>query len=122
MKKVRYYYSDDLRLGKVEVVLNNFGNPVALSDLIGPIKFLPRNTICGIYDDEESTMTFGVARCASKDDFVKSVGREISLKRAETNPIRVVHIHPTQKVSDVFMEHALDIDLAVQAMKYPIKL
>lgn len=111
MKKERFYYGDDLSIADQEVVILNeqivaFGN-------IKYRKKLPRVTICGIYDDGEQTMTFGVTKCSEKDIFIKSIGRNLALKRAEESPYRVVRIQPFQKVSEVFMTHATDIEQRV---------
>ena len=109
MKKERFYYGDDVTLANLEVVLNNTGDIVASGALKTKYKF-PRVSICGVYDNENQTMTYGVALCSHKDVFKKNIGRELSRKRAYENPYRIVDIHPSQSVPDVFMTHAMDIE------------
>ncbi len=111
MKKNRFYYGDDLSVADLEVVILN-EQLVAVGNTKHRKK-LPRVTICGIYDDEEQTMTFGVTKCSEKDIFIKSIGRELAIKRAEESPYRIVRIKPFQKVSEVFMMHATDIEQRV---------
>lgn len=108
MKKSRFYYGDDLSIADLEVIILN--EKFVASGNTKHRKKLPRVTICGIYDDEEQTMAFGVTKCSEKDIFVKSIGRNLALKRAEESPYRVVHIQPFQKVSDVFITHATNIE------------
>lgn len=120
MKKARFYYSEELTINSVEVLLKN-ESIVAVGKNFKYVRNFPRITICGIYDDENNTMSFGVARCSSRDSFVKAKGRELSQNRAETKPYKIVKILPGQKVSDVFMANAVEIDEEVLQMVYPIK-
>ena len=109
MKKERFYYGEDITLANLEVVLNQDRNIVATGKLSNASKF-PRVSICGVYDDEEQTMTYGVALCSHKDIFNKSIGRELARERAYKNPYKVVNIHPSYTVSETFMFHARDIE------------
>ena len=109
MKKERFYYGEDITLANLEVVLNQDKNIVATGRLSYANKF-PRVTICGVYDDEEQTMTYGVALCSRKDVFNKSVGRQLARQRAYQKPYKVVNIHPAYTVSETFMFYAQDIE------------
>lgn len=121
MLKERFYYSDDVRLETVEIIVNNNDEIVAIGDVIKTSP-LPKVTICGVWDTEEETMTFGVARCAAKDRFDKAVGRELARKRVSENPYRKVYIKPDQKVPDVFMDNCRAIEDDVLSSTYPITL
>lgn len=121
MKKERFYYGEELIISNLEVLINKEKNIVGTGAISGK-KGFPRISICGIYDNEAGTMSFGVARCSGNDTFVKATGRDLSRKRALENPFRVVNIYPSQKVSEVFMTHALDIEGKVMMMEYPIKV
>ena len=121
MKKERFYYGEELIISNLEVLINKEKNIVGTGAISGK-KGFPRISICGIYDNEAGTMSFGVARCSGNDTFVKATGGELSRKRALENPFRVVNIYPSQKVSEVFMTHALDIEGKVMMMEYPIKV
>ena len=121
MKKERFYYGEELIISNLEVLINKEKSIVGTGNINGRKSF-PRISICGIYDNEAETMSFGVARCSGIDTFVKATGRELSRKRALENPFRVVCVHPSQKISDVFMTHALDIENKIMGMEYPIKV
>lgn len=121
MKKERYYYSTDLSISSLEVVTTNSGEIIGTSDQVTPIRKIPRITVCGILDTDTNTMSFGVSRCASKDTFVKTVGRSYAKERAEQKPYKVVSVGK-DKISDVFMDNAQLIEQEVLAMVYPIKL
>lgn len=121
MKKERFYYGEELIISNLEVLLNKEKNIVGTGRLNGK-KGFPRISICGIYDTEANTMSFGVARCSGNDTFIKTTGRDLSRKRATESPFRVVTIHPSQKVPEVFMTHARDIENKVMMMEYPVKI
>lgn len=112
MKKEKYYYSEDLHLAKMDVIINNYHKIVATGE-IGEYKSLPRVTICGVYDNEAQTMTYGVAICSEKDTFKRKIGQTISYNRAFTKPYRVVQIHPSDKISELFITHARQIECEV---------
>jgi hypothetical protein len=121
MKKERFYYGEELTISNLEVLVDRGKNIVGAGSLSGR-KGFPRVSICGIYDNEENTMSFGVTRCSGNDVFIKSVGRELSRKRALETPFKVVKIHPSQKISDVFSDNAREIEATVMGMEYPIKV
>ena len=121
MLKERFYYSDDVKLANVEVIVNDKDDIVAIGGLVNKTN-LPKVTICGVWDTEEGSMTFGVARCAAKDKFDKSIGRELARKRVSENFYRKVYIKPDQKVPDVFMDNCRAIEDSILSMSYPIIL
>lgn len=112
MKKEKYYYSTDLHLAKMEVIVNN-NHKIIATGSISNYEPLPRVTICGIYDNEEQTMTYGVAICSKKDTFRRKIGQRISYDRAFVKPYRVVQIHPSDKISELFITHARQIEYEV---------
>lgn len=89
MNKIRFYYSEPLHIVKETYVVNSEEQVVDLLTL-DCIKNLPRFTVCSIYDQTAKTLCFGVARCSPKDNFVKKIGRDISLDRAKTNAIKTL--------------------------------
>ena len=121
MKKERFYYGEEYIISNLEVMLDKDRRIIGAGSLSGKIN-LPRVTICGIYDTDDNTMSFGVARCSGKDSFLKAKGRELSRKRANESPITVVTVLPDQKISEVFITNARDIESNVMTMTYPIKL
>ena len=121
MKKERFYYGEQLSLSDLEILLDKH-NRIIGTGTISNRKSLPRVTVCGIWDTETNTMVFGAARCASKDSFEKSIGKELARKRANESPMRTVTITPSEKVSDVFLENARGIEFEIMQMGYPIKL
>lgn len=112
MKKERFYYGEDITLANLEVVLSRDRNIVATGRLSNQGKF-PRVSICGIYNDEEHTMTYGVALCSSKDVFKKDMGRELSRKRAQEKPYCVINTRGYKSVSEAFIENARKIEQEV---------
>ena len=115
MKKEKYYYGADLRDCVRSVVVDGQNN-VVKEGKIYVIEHYPRVTICGIYDNVEKTMSYGVAKCSRKDTFVRKLGQKISYSRALNKPYRVVKIQPEDKISQLFITHAKDIEQEV--LKY----
>lgn len=117
--KERFYYGENLSKSNLEVLVDDNDNIVASGRLMGRSSF-PRIAICGVYDYDNHTLSFGVARCSHNDVFVKSVGRELSKKRAFENPCRVVTVGPNEKISEVFEDNVADIEEQIMSMRYPI--
>ncbi len=117
MKKEKYYYSEALYKAKMDVIVNCHRYVLNEED-ITEFKPLPRITICGIYDDKERTMTYGVAKCSSKDIFKKKIGQRISYNRAFIRPYRIVNIKPEDKISEVFIKNARDIEYEILGKNY----
>lgn len=122
MKKEHFYYGEELRLSQQSVLTNSQGGIIGYTDFITLGPKLPRVTICGIFNDETQNITFGVARCDCKDNFVKSIGRKLAFERAKNSPYRTVFVHSLTELSKVFMANAYDIENEVLQMSYPIKL
>jgi hypothetical protein len=112
MKKEKYYYGEDLRKVYMGVVVDSHNNIIQVNEKFGLIT-LPRVTICGIYDNEEQTLSFGVAKCAEGDEFNKKLGQRITYARALNKPYRVVQIKPEDKISKLFITNAKDIEQEV---------
>jgi hypothetical protein len=121
MKHERFYYSEDLTISNLEVLTASDGNIVASGNLQPKRKF-PRLTICGLYDKDNSELSFGVARCSGNDSFVKSTGRNLARERALKSPYKKVHVNTAKKVHDVFIDECLVIEEEVWNMDFPIKL
>ena len=86
------------------------------------IKPIPRVTICGIFNPDDNTISFGVSRCSTKDVFVKSTGKELSYARAKDTPYKVIKVRGGDKISDRFIDSCLEIEEEVLAMVYPISI
>lgn len=110
MKKEKYYYSKPAKRGCVDVVLDSQNNILEIGKQFWCIQPIPRITICGIYDNEQNTMSYGVAKCNKYDEFNKKLGQEISYARAMMKPYKVVEIHPEDKISELFIKHARIIE------------
>lgn len=112
MKKEKYYYGEDLRRVLMHAIVDSHNNIVQINEKYDVIT-LPRVTICGIYDNEEHTLSFGVAKCTKGDEFNKKLGQNISYARASKKPYRVVQINPEDKISKLFITNAKNIEQEV---------
>lgn len=118
MKKEKYYYSKGYRKALIDVIVDETDHIVHHGAKYGVFS-LPRVTICGIYDDEAHTMSYGVARCSSRDEFKREFGQRISYGRAVKRPYRVIQIQPTDKISEVFIANAKAIEEEVLGQQVP---
>ncbi len=85
----KYYYSKPLY--QAVTVLDSTGFSPNVIQRKGKVSNMPRMTVCAaVYDDD--TMSFGVAVCSSKDQFVKAIGRNLAQERAINNPVLTVDI------------------------------
>lgn len=78
-----------------------------------------RITICGIFDTETKTMTFGASRCSKQDSFKKDFGRKIAYGRAQRNPYLETDVLENEKISDVFRTNCLEICEEIKVMPFP---
>ena len=122
MNNVRYYYGKNFKLANLEVILGNNNNIIAAGKVTGKIKPITRVTICGIFNPDDNTISFGVSRCSTKDVFVKSTGKELSYARAKDTPYKVIKVRGGDKISDRFIDSCLEIEEEVLAMVYPISI
>lgn len=106
MKKEKYYYSKPAKKGCVDVILDSQNNIIEFGKKFWAVQYIPRVTICGIYDNEEHTMSYGIAKCCKYDEFNKKLGQEISYARALRKPYKVIKIKPEDKISTLFIENA----------------
>lgn len=120
MNNVKFYFSKDFKLANMEVFLGTNNSILAVGNIIGKPRRVPRITICSIFDPNKKTLTFGVSRCSSKDIFVKSIGRELAFERALTNPYKIIHVSDNEKVSDLCINTCVEIEEEVMEMTYPI--
>ena len=107
MKKVKYYYSEPVHLRTTYVITDAEGNPMYIPNC-KPIKVknLPRITVAAIWDTKDDKMTFGSAICSPSDNFKKSIGREVALKRASDFPEISVRLTKRNKIRDVSKRYA----------------
>lgn len=123
MLKPRFYYSEPMKIGSVIAALDDNNN------VLGTFNDKPltinckasRITICGIWDDENNVISFGVSRCSGKDQFRKDVGRNLAYNRALTDPCCTIPVF-NGEVALTFMTSVEQIEKAVYDQKYPIKL
>lgn len=117
MKSIRYFYSPEYKEAVMPVLLDANGQTLgALGKPRNQIS-LPRLTICSIYDDETQELSFGISRCSEKDLFVKSIGREKALKRAEENPIEIMRIEDKSLLGQIFIDRCLELENEYYEMK-----
>lgn len=110
MKKVKYYYSDALHIRTISVVTNAEGDVLYIPNA-KPIKMkaVPRITVAAVWDTKTNKMYFGSSICAAKDNFKKSVGREIALKRANQFPQIEVQLTKTSGIRAVSKRYANEL-------------
>lgn len=68
-------------------------------------KTSPRVTVCGILS-ENNVLKIGVARCSTKNAFVKKVGRDLAKKRAEGETLVKLSVLPKEQLSPQFISIA----------------
>ena len=59
MKTIRYYYSPDYRVVNADALVYKDVS-IELLERKGKTKFLPRITVCGIYDHDTNELSIGV--------------------------------------------------------------
>lgn len=111
MRKPRYYYGPDISIKTVDMLAVN--DNLLCEQRIIKTKHFPRITICGIYDDETETLSFGAAICSPKDRFVKSIGRDLAFKRANEEPCKIVSDVPIKDLLDRFYEEAFNLEIGI---------
>ena len=109
MLKPRYYYSDTRYEGMSKCLFDDNGYLIDFKDPLS-VQRKTKLTICGIWDTEKNTMSFGYAKCSPNDQFVKKIGRELAYNRALEKPIVIVYISENEYVSDVFINNALTLE------------
>ena len=117
MKSIRYFYTPEYKHAIVPVLLDANGQALGVLGKARNQISLPRLTICSIYDDETKELSFGVSRCSEKDLFVKSVGREKALKRAEESPIEVMRVDDKRMLGKIFIDRCLELEDEFYDMK-----
>lgn len=81
---VKYYYSTPVHFADLA------NNPLKETTVVSHIRQGKRFTMAMIYDDESSTIRFGLAICMPADNFDKKIGRTIAEKNAIENPFHVI--------------------------------
>lgn len=120
MLKERYYYGEDFKLGSAPCILDSYGRIIAYGKA-KLTKSITRATICGIWDTEKNTMTFGACICSPKDAFKREIGRQLSRERAINSPYKIVEIPSNLSVSETFMYNAQMIEHELLLNRIPIK-
>ena len=120
MLKERFYYGQEHTFVEILGVMNSVSERVGLIGNYRVVGKAPRVSICGVWDTETNTMSFGVARCSSRDTFNKKVGKELARERATKSPYKIVKF--TGSPRNVFESTVRDIEDEVFDMNYPIKL
>lgn len=59
-------------------------------------------TVAASYNQEETSLKFGVAKCCKHDAFTKKIGRDIAKKRLETRPTFSIHIYEEDNIREKF--------------------
>lgn len=103
MIKEKYFHSDSLCIKEIRVITDSNGNILYHEDDDQKfIRYVPRYTVCSLWDTENNTLSFGVAVCSSKDTFVKKKGNEIAYNYALTKPYKVINnVDSIEKVKRV---------------------
>lgn len=105
--RAKFVYSTPITKSSKVVYTDANGSVKAINkDLKSKSTYLPRYTVCSILDDETRTLTFGIARCSSKDAFSKKIGRDLSYERAIKNPVCKIQVPENLKISDVTVDVA----------------
>lgn len=110
--KTRFYYSTPQRIH--HVLLTEDMNIKKQ----GKSEFLPRITICGLISDDYRSISFGVSVCSSEDVFRKTIGRELSEKRAKDTPLMKVAITKTKGITELFMKTTQYLENQIREMKH----
>lgn len=118
MKIVKYFYSKPTFVETMVGITDEEGNYLDEVVYVRTRKPRARITACGIFDTETKKMKIGVARCSHKDIFLKSVGKELAYKRAETNPIMEVEVLNGETLSSVFFDQARLLDKRYSTASY----
>lgn len=105
----KYVYSNAIYKVTKDVYVDANGNVVAHGANKSNFTPIPRYTVCSVYNKEDNTLAFGVARCSHKDAFKRSIGREISLKRALENPITTVTVPTGLRISRMTRDIAFQL-------------
>lgn len=82
---VKYYYSEPNFAEKM--VYNPYANVISVIES----KPLRRYTMAVVYDEDDSTIKFGLAICMPNDNFCKKVGQEIAKRNAMEKPFYTIN-------------------------------
>jgi hypothetical protein len=81
---VKYYYSTPVYFADLA------NNPLKDKIVVNHIRHGKRFTMAMIYDDETSSIRFGIATCMPVDNFDKKIGRTIAEKNAMEKPFHII--------------------------------
>lgn len=105
--RAKFVYSAPITKSSKIVYTDANGTVKAINkDVKSKSTHMPRYTVCSILNDETRTLTFGLARCSSKDAFSKKIGRDLSYERAIKNPVCEIKVPDNLKISDVTVDIA----------------
>lgn len=81
----------------------------------------PRVTVAGKIEDNK--LKLAVARCSEKDQFIKKVGRELSIERLNNNQlISEVDVTGIEKINGLFVDLAREIAYVCDELGTHIKI
>lgn len=101
---VKYYYSTPVHFADLA------NNPLKEQTVVSHIRQGKRFTMAMIYDDESSTIKFGLAICMPVDNFDKKIGRTIAEKNAIENPFHIIQNFSGRR--NDYADEAMEICLA----------
>ena len=112
MLKPKYYYSEPYYKALAHVIVDNHGGVIDFLDAYCK-EAKPRVTICGIWDTEKNTMSYGYAVCSPEDQFEKKVGRKLAYDRAISKPCVTIYVSDNDSVSKIFINGAMDLETKI---------
>lgn len=111
MRTTKYYYSRPAYVKYLKTLVDGQGNVLYISDkeVATKGKRVPRICVASVYDRDTNTMFFGASICSPKDQFKKSVGRELAYRRALKIPVKVTRLKAGASVRNVSVRYANEI-------------
>jgi hypothetical protein len=71
------------------------------------IKVTGKNqVIAGVFNEETNTLSVGISSCHNNDCYVKAIGKNIALGRAEKAPNTIISLTDPNVAGRVFREYA----------------
>lgn len=101
---IKYVYSNPIIKVAKDCYVDANGNVLDHGQNRSKQILLPRYTVCSILNPETRELSFGVARCSTKDRFSRKIGRDLSYKRAVSKPITTIKVPEELRISDVTID------------------
>lgn len=111
MRTTKYYYSRPTYVKYIKTLVDGQGEILYISDKDVAVKGkrIPRICVASVYDHDTNTMFFGASICSPKDQFKKSIGRELAYRRALKMPTKVTRLKAGASVRSVSVRYANEI-------------